>query len=229
MIEHRGREYEVIQSSRKTFSIILDRNGRFIIRCPHDTTEQELHTLLDQKLEWIERKSIEWEEIENNRNDQDDLLSIKYLGRRWSLQESQNVDAITFVNGQIHVPNGYLQLRKEERKKQIRAFFTKRGYLKIPSMVKKSAVGLGVEIPKTQVLDLGFRWGSCSQNKTVNFHWKCMTLPSNIVQYIVSHEVAHLIVPDHSKRFWRVLEKASPDFEAHEKWLKDKGINFDLY
>jgi len=122
------------------------------------------------------------------------LLSIKYLGRRWSLQESQNVDAITFVNGHI-----------------------------------QSAVDLGVEIPKTQVLDLDFRWGSCSQNMTVNFHWKCMTLPSNIVQYIVSHEVAHLIVPDHSKRFWRVLEKASPDFEAHEKWLKDKGINFDLY
>ena len=229
MIDHRGREYEVIHSSRKSISIILDRNGQFKIRCPYDTTEQALRTLLDQKLEWIEKKSIEWKDIEKNRSDQDDLLSIKYFGRRWMLHESKIEDEITFVNGQIHVPAGYFNLGEGERKKQIRAFFTKRGYLKIPSMVKKSAVDLGVEIPKTQVLDLGFRWGSCSQNKTVNFHWKCMTLPSNIVQYIVSHEVAHLIVPDHSKRFWRVLEKASPDFEAHEKWLKDKGINFDLY
>ena len=229
MIEHRGREYEVIHSSRKSISIILDRDGCFIIRCPNDTVEHELRALLDQKLEWIEKKSIEWEEIEQNRRGVDDVLSIKYLGRRWILHESHNTDEIRFVNRQINVPADYFQLSKDERKKQIRLFLMKRGYSKIPSMVKRSAVDLGLPIPKTQILDLGFRWGSCSKNNKVNFHWKCMTLPSRIVQYIVSHEVAHLIVPDHSKRFWRVLEKSSPEFEAHEKWLKNEGINFDLY
>ena len=82
MIEHRGREYEVIKTSRKSISIILDRDGCFVIRCPIDTAEHKLRTLLDQKLEWIEKKSIEWKEIEKNRNEQENLLSIKYLGRR---------------------------------------------------------------------------------------------------------------------------------------------------
>ena len=229
MFEHRGREYEVIRSSRKTLSLIQNRDGKFIIRCPTDTSDTELEALLERKLEWIERKSIEWEEIQQNRKDSDDGLSIKYLGRRSRLHESTSSEEIEFVNGRIQVPNGYSGLGKGVRRRMIRAFLIKRGNSIMPRMVRASSTSLGIPVPDTKIMDLGFRWGSCSNKDRVNFHWKCLTLPSRVVRYIVTHELAHLIVPDHSKLFWRTLEEASPDFEAHEEWLRSNGINFDLY
>lgn len=229
MLEHNGRQFEVIESSRTTLSLILDRDGRFTIRCPVNTSEDELLSLIDRKYEWIQRKYLEWEDKQSKKVDVDDVSTIKYLGKRWTIHTTDEATEIGFSGGKICAPLGYFEMNLNERKKLISKFLTKRGKLKIPDYVKKTADGLTIQAPDVRILDLGFRWGSCSQNQIVNFHWKCLTLPSKVIRYIVSHEVAHLIVPDHSKKFWRVLEAVSPDYEQHEIWLKNRGINFDLY
>ncbi len=73
------------------------------------------------------------------------------------------------------------------------------------------------------VMDLGFRWGSCSADGTLNFHWRVMQLPPQVIDYIVVHELAHLKVSDHSSAFWREVSKALPDYQRHRDWLKEKG------
>ena len=73
------------------------------------------------------------------------------------------------------------------------------------------------------VMDLGFKWGSCSADGTLNFHWRAAQLPPRIIDYIVVHELAHLKVPDHSTPFWREVEKALPDYAVHRDWLRQRG------
>ena len=77
--------------------------------------------------------------------------------------------------------------------------------------------------PYVEVLDLGYRWGSCSADGTLNFHWRVMQLPSQVIDYVVVHELTHLKVPDHSTKFWGEVKRVMPDFEVHRGWLRDKG------
>lgn len=71
--------------------------------------------------------------------------------------------------------------------------------------------------------DLGYRWGSCGKDGTVYFHWKSVLLPPRIVEYIVVHEVVHLLEPLHSANFWLRVERAMPDFDSRKQWLAEHG------
>ena len=77
-----------------------------------------------------------------------------------------------------------------------------------------------------QVMDLGYRWGSCSADGTLNFHWRVMQLPPRIIEYVVVHELVHIKVPDHSEKFWKTLGSVMPDYERRKAWLKQNGGDY---
>jgi predicted metal-dependent hydrolase len=72
-------------------------------------------------------------------------------------------------------------------------------------------------------MDLGFRWGSCSADGTLNFHWRVLQLPPQVIDYVVVHELAHLKVADHSPTFWREIRRVLPNYQAHRDWLREQG------
>ena len=83
---------------------------------------------------------------------------------------------------------------------------------------------VGVEPARfVKVMDLGFRWGSCSADGTLNFHWRVMQLPPQVIDYVVVHELAHLKVNDHSPAFWQEVRRVLPNYQTHRNWLRQKG------
>ena len=67
------------------------------------------------------------------------------------------------------------------------------------------------------------RWASCSSSGTMSFNWRLLLAPEAILDYVIEHEVAHLAVPDHSTRFWRLLTDRVPDTRERERWLRANG------
>lgn len=67
------------------------------------------------------------------------------------------------------------------------------------------------------------RWGSCSSKRNLNFNWKLILAPSEALNYVVIHELAHLQEFNHSPRFWKLVESKMPDYEYWRKWLKTNG------
>ncbi len=64
------------------------------------------------------------------------------------------------------------------------------------------------------------RWGSCSQKANLNFHYKLLHLPPHLADYVIVHELCHLMELNHSPRFWGLVEKAVPDWKARRKALR---------
>lgn len=71
-------------------------------------------------------------------------------------------------------------------------------------------------------------WGSCSSNSIINLSTRLLLVPESVQDYVVIHELAHLIELNHSRRFWKLVENAMPEYKAHEKWLKDFGTALSL-
>lgn len=67
------------------------------------------------------------------------------------------------------------------------------------------------------------RWGSCSSRGTLSFNWRLMLAPPRILDYVVVHELCHLIHMNHSADFWREVERILPDYKESRKWLKENG------
>ncbi|EJF85448.1 M48 family metallopeptidase [Bartonella rattimassiliensis] len=82
--------------------------------------------------------------------------------------------------------------------------------------------------------DTRSRWGSCSIDKRLSFSWRLVMAPKEVVEYVVAHEVAHLVEMNHGPRFWALCEELYPDSKTHRAWLKENAhrlhsINFDSY
>ena len=108
--------------------------------------------------------------------------------------------------------------------KHIAEYYTRAASPHLSDAVARWKPVLGVTPARfVNVMDLGFRWGSCSADGTLNFHWRVMQLPPQVIDYIVVHELAHLKVSDHSSAFWREVSKALPDYQRHRDSLKEKG------
>ena len=71
------------------------------------------------------------------------------------------------------------------------------------------------------ISDARKRWGSCTHKGIINFSWRLIQAPPEIVDYVVVHELVHLGQPDHSKKFWEKVRKIMPDYERRRKWLRE--------
>jgi predicted metal-dependent hydrolase len=78
--------------------------------------------------------------------------------------------------------------------------------------------------PKSITLrDTTSRWGSCSSSGALNFSWRIVLAPPEVLNYLAAHEVAHLREMNHSDRFWKLVEDICPDMERHKAWLRSNG------
>lgn len=78
------------------------------------------------------------------------------------------------------------------------------------------------------IKDQRTRWGSCSSHQNLSFNWRLIMAPEFVLHYLVTHEVVHLAVPDHSKRFWLTVQSLCPDTERARQWLCANGARLYL-
>jgi predicted metal-dependent hydrolase len=91
------------------------------------------------------------------------------------------------------------------------------------------AARLGKSVTRVGVRDPKSRWGSCSSKGTLSFSWRLVFAPEPVVQYVVAHEVAHLVEMNHSPRFWRVVASLVPDSAAPRAWLRRHRAELHSY
>ena len=82
---------------------------------------------------------------------------------------------------------------------------------------------MGVSYRNITIREQKTRWGSCSSEKNLNFNWKLILAPPEVLDYVVVHELCHLKEMNHSKAFWDEVEKVMPEYETYKLWLKENG------
>ncbi|MEL6912460.1 MAG: M48 family metallopeptidase [Cyanobacteria bacterium J06555_3] len=79
-----------------------------------------------------------------------------------------------------------------------------------------------------KIKDLGYRWGSCGTKGVLNFHFRCMTAPLRVIDYVVVHELCHLHYRNHRDAFWNEVDKVMPDYAERKEWLRKNGASLTL-
>ena len=93
----------------------------------------------------------------------------------------------------------------------------------VTMLCDEEADALGVRWSSIVIRDQRSRWGSCSTRGTLSFNWRLVLAPFEVLDYVVVHELCHLREPNHSSRFWRLVETRRPDWRVHRDWLHQYG------
>ena len=94
---------------------------------------------------------------------------------------------------------------------------------KITPKVRYHAKNMGVEYNKVLISDLKYRWGSCTPKDNLNFNWRLIKAPMFVIDYVIVHELAHLMESNHTAQFWNIIEAHLPGSQKAKDWLKEHG------
>ncbi len=93
----------------------------------------------------------------------------------------------------------------------------------VSTLAQKEAVRISVEYRRIRIGGQRTLWGSCSPRGTLSFNWRLVLAPLEVLDYVVVHELCHLRVPNHSRRFWALVERHRPQWRQQRDWLRDYG------
>jgi predicted metal-dependent hydrolase len=113
--------------------------------------------------------------------------------------------------------------------RRVRDFLKREAKRDLEAASRRYAAALGVAIKRVAVRDQASRWGSCTTGGVLSFSWRLILAPPNVLDYLAAHEVAHLVEMNHSRRFWRLVARICPDWEAAKVWLTAHGSALHRY
>jgi predicted metal-dependent hydrolase len=93
----------------------------------------------------------------------------------------------------------------------------------LPARLLELATRHGLTVARVIVRDQRSRWGSCSASGVIALNYRLIQMPADVREYVMIHELAHLVHANHSRRFWRTVERMCPAFRSAERWLKSAG------
>lgn len=224
--------YEVIRSPRRTADIVIEPDGRVLVRAPETTPDERIEDIIESKRLWIYRNLAEWRDLNATRvlREYRNGEGFLYLGRSYRLLlVGDQTEPLLLKSGRFRLRRDLVdQGEIPAAKAAFREYFMARGLERITRRVAYFAPKVGVTPGSVDVRELGLRWASCSPNGNLAFHWKCMMAPPRIIDYIVVHELCHRHYLDHSVAFWNEVDKVMPDFGERKEWLKKNGAAMDV-
>jgi predicted metal-dependent hydrolase len=93
----------------------------------------------------------------------------------------------------------------------------------VSAIAEEEAEFLGVAYRRIRIGDQRTLWGSCSPSGTLSFNWRLVLAPFEVLDYVVVHELCHLRVPNHSRRFWALVQGRRPHWRQQRDWLRENG------
>lgn len=105
----------------------------------------------------------------------------------------------------------------------VERWYRRRAATVLTARAEALADELGARVAGVSIRDPRSRWGSCSSTGRLSFSWRLLLAPEEVLDYVVAHEVCHLLRPDHSPRFWALVAGVRPGYERPRRWLRDNG------
>lgn len=224
--------YEVLRSQRSTADIVIERDGRVLVRAPKSIPDERIEDMIEAKRYWIYKNLAEWRDLNATRvlREYRNGEGFLYLGRSYRLLLVANQDEpLLLKNGRFWMLRDLVDRGEiAAAKAAFRDYYIARGSERIRQRVDYYAPKVGVAPRDVAVRELGNRWASCSPNGNLAFHWKCMMAPQTIIDYIVVHELCHFHHLDHTDAFWNEVDKVIPAYGERKEWLRMRGAGLDV-
>ncbi len=216
---------QTIRSKRKTLALIVKPNGSLIVRAPLRSSEKSIREFVEKNAQWIEKKQAEVREIIP-------LAPKQYIPGEMFMYLG-HVYPLEIVKGQKKPLLLIDNFKLAESAQNYADLIFERWYRGEARQILNERVNLyasqhDFRYEKIRITSARSRWGSCSANGSLNFSWRLIMTPLETIDYVVIHELVHTMIHNHSKRFWKKVEKILPNYKEHKKWLKNNGQQFML-
>ncbi|WP_102273089.1 M48 family metallopeptidase [Cytobacillus massiliigabonensis] len=215
--------FEVKYKNRTTIGISIDSYGNVEVQAPKKTTDERVLRLIEGNWDVIQQKINEMKDRQLGPQEKvyEHGENFLYLGKSYPIKifQDSNVmqDHVVFKAETLHI---YVKHLEDEKIKQaLKRFY----YQQCKTLVEKSIVSYQSRLkekPRSiRISDSKTTWGTCDSRKQLTFNWRLAMAPRDVIDYVVVHEMCHLVHLNHDRSFWRLVGSIMPDYKDKENWL----------
>lgn len=216
-------EIEIIRKKGvKKITLRIDKTKRKpVITIPYLCRKKSAYTFAEKNLVWIENQLLKIPP----KKEIIDGSEISVLGKKYIIKHQPKAKRGVWIeNDSINI-SGEIDFIE----RRLKDFLKKMSREELSKLTHQKAQATGKKINKIVLKDTKTRWGSCSTKNNLNFNWRIVMAPIEIMDYLVSHEVSHLTHHDHSKNFWGLVGELHPNYKKNRKWLQTHGDKLFSY
>ncbi|GMQ56426.1 M48 family metallopeptidase [Vallitalea sediminicola] len=225
-------EFDVKYSDRKTIEIGVEAPAVVKVVAPKGLADDMILDNVRKKAKWIVTKLFEIREVQYLRAPKEYVNgeAFLYLGRNYSLQ-LELVESIKKPLAKLYQGKFIITTSTKDQdilKNAMEKWYRIKTLDKVLDKVTYFQKYFDIEPKDIKVKEQKKRWASCTAKRELMFNWRCSMAPSWVFDYIVVHEMCHMVYMNHSKEFWDLLERIMPDYEKKRDWLKVHGVKLEL-
>ncbi|WPC42264.1 SprT family zinc-dependent metalloprotease [Clostridium sp. JS66] len=226
--------YKIFRKKRKTIGIKITNKGEVIVTSPFGISDKIIEDIVKKKSSWILGKLniIKSEKLEEKTSLKNGY-KLLYLGIQLKLELFyEKPDNCNFFidNESFKVYfDGNIGLDEDGIKNHIIEIYKKQAKKVLIERTKIYSKLINANPLKVTIKSQKTLWGSCSSKRNINYNYKIIMAPIEVVDYLVVHELCHLIHMNHSKQYWSTVQSILPDYKIRRRWLKDNGFKLMRY
>jgi len=205
---------KIIRSKRKTLALVIKADATLVVRAPMRVPLHYINNFVGKNRHWIEEKQRQVGTPVKKKEfvDGEEFL---YLGNAYKLK-IEDCDNIELAQV-LFFPKKHLW----EAKEKMIEWYREMAREIIKNRADIYSMETGWEYRMIKITSAQGRWGSCSGSGSINFPWRLVLAPVDVIDYVVVHELAHIHEKNHSARFWGKVEAVLPDYKQKKLWLKE--------
>jgi predicted metal-dependent hydrolase len=213
-------EYTLRRSPRaRRARVSVESDGAVLVTLPQRAPARAADEAVRELAPWIERRrrALARAAAEVARTPG----TVPYLGRELVLVPQGGRTRVHRRGDSLLVPAG-------PRSEALERWYRRAARAEIAPRLDAAVARAGTTYNGLTIRGQRTRWASCSSTGAMSFNWRLLLAPEAVLEYVIEHEVCHLEIMDHSRRFWRLLEARVPDWREHAAWLRRYGSTLSL-
>jgi predicted metal-dependent hydrolase len=212
--------YEVVRSKRRTM-VVHVRHQQVQVRAPKFVSDKDIREFVVAHQQWILSKLEQKASQDAQRLDLRDGGCIFYKGRSLRVRIVQSSqESIITTDSEFRIATRIAN--EAGAAKALQRWLIAQAKTVLPARTRALAAHFKVDSRLKEVVfrKTKTKWGHCTSSGRIQFNWLIMLAPDAIIDYMICHEVSHLLVMNHSAKFWSLVETVCPDYRSYVKWLR---------
>ncbi|MDD4238551.1 MAG: SprT family zinc-dependent metalloprotease [Desulfotomaculaceae bacterium] len=225
-------DYALIYKKRKTMGIYIDSYGHVEVQVPKETPEEKVLQLLEVKWDCIQRTTKEMKErmVGQQEKVYEHGEVFQYSGNDYPIEIIEDIsvqqDHVTFKGDKLII---YVKQHEDERVRQaLKRFYYQMCKSLVERRIRFYQSSFKLKPRSIKISDSKSRWGTCDSKLQLTFNWKLAMAPLEVIDYIVVHEMCHMVHLNHDRSFWRLVGKILPDYEELQNWLAQSSWKMNI-
>ena len=217
---------EIQRSNRRSLSLIINEKGELIIHAPKKMPLHEILDFVSKKEDWISKKQNSIKGILQNNQKIVEYEEIFFLGKRYKIVETIGIDKPYLTADSLLIkPCKSLNMRKNQLKNWC---LSNTETILVPR-IQKLANFMKLNYNIINIINSKAKWGMCDSKKQLFFNWKLIMLSHEVIDYVIIHELSHLIELNHSTKFWEIVKAVIPNYKHAKEIVKRCGFLIKLF